>query len=84
MVGGEVRVAAETYGIPVAGDDSADDADRIAVLDARWAEGQGVLKRFGQAFRDRTAEEIEDAVAQAVAEVRSENRRGAEGQAAAE
>ena len=45
-------------------------------LDARWAEGHEILKRFGRAFRDQTAEEIEEAVAQAVAEVRAENRRG--------
>lgn len=56
----------------------------MAALDARWAEGHEVLKRFGRALRDQTAEKIEEAVAQAVAEVRAEERRGADGQAAAE
>ena len=55
---------------------SADDIERLAQLDARWAEGHEILKRFGRAFRDQTAEEIEEAVAQAVAEVRAEDRRG--------
>ena len=47
-------------------------------MDARRKRDFEVLERFGRAFRDQTAEEIEEAVAQAVAEVRRENRRGAE------
>lgn len=56
----------------------------VAEVDARWAEGHVVLKRFGRAFRDQIAEEIEEAVAQAVAEVRAMNRRGAEDRPGAE
>ena len=50
----------------------------MAELDARRERGFEISERFGRAFRDQTAEEIEEAVAQAVAEVRRENRRGAE------
>ena len=56
----------------------------MAELDARRERDFEILERFGQAFRDQTAEEIEEAVAQAVAEVRAENRCGAEGQAGTE
>lgn len=56
----------------------------MAEVDARWAEGHESLKRFGRAFCERTAEEIEEVVVQGVAEVRGEERRGAEGQAVAE
>ena len=76
---GEVRFVVEKHGTPVAGIVSAEDIERLAALDARWAEGHEILKRFGRAFRDQTAEEIEETVAQGVAEVRAENRRGAEG-----
>ena len=65
--GGEVRIVVEKDGIPVAGIVSADDIERLAALDARWADGHEVLKRFGRAFRDQAAEKIEEAVAQAVA-----------------
>ncbi|MCY3748619.1 MAG: hypothetical protein OXG64_04915 [Chloroflexi bacterium] len=51
----------------------------MAELDVRWAEGREILKRFGRVFRDWTAEEIEEAVAQAVVKVRGTNRRGVEG-----
>ena len=81
---GEVRFVVEKHGIPVAGIVSADDIERLAAMEARWAEGHEILKRFGRAFRDQTAEQIEAAVAQAVAEVRAENRRGAERQPAPE
>ena len=50
----------------------------MAEIDARRERDFEILERFGRAFRDQTAEEIEEAVAQAVAEVRAENRRGAE------
>ena len=76
---GQVRFVVQKHGIPVAGIVSAHDVARLAELDAQWTEGHEILKRFGRAFRDQTAEEIEEAVAQAVAEVRAENRRGAEG-----
>lgn len=61
----------------MAGIVSAEDSERLAALDARRAEGHEVLKRFGRAFRDQTAEEIEEAVAKAVEGVRAENRCGA-------
>ncbi len=62
----------------MAGIVSAEDSERLAALDARRAEGHEVLKRFGRAFRDQTAEEIEEAVAQAVVEERAEDRHGGE------
>ena len=71
--GGEIRFVVEKHGTSVAGIVSAEDIERLAALDARWAEGHEILKRFGRAFRDRTAEEIEEAGAQAVGEVRGEN-----------
>ena len=81
---GEVRFVVERHGTPVAGIVSADDIERLAALDARRAERHEILKRFGRAFRDQTAEESEEAVAQDVADVREENRCGAEGQRVAE
>ena len=53
-------------------------------MDARRKRDFEVLERYGRVFRDQTAEEIEETVAQAVAEVRGENRGGAEGQPAPE
>ena len=81
---GEVRFVMERHGFPVAGIVSADDSERLAAMDARWAEGHEILEGFGRAFRDQTAEEIDEAVAQAVAEGRAENRRGGERQPAPE
>ena len=77
---GEARFVVEKHGTPVAGIVSAEHIERLAALDARWAEGHETLKRFGRAFRDQTPEQIKKAVAQAVAEVRVENRRGAKPQ----
>ena len=76
---GEVRFVVEKHGTPVAGIVSADDIKRLAELDAKRERDFGILEWFGRAFRDQTAEEIEEAVARAVAEVRAENRGGAEG-----
>jgi len=56
----------------------------VAEVDARWAEGREILKRFGRAFRDRTAQEIEETVARAVAEVRGEDQCGVKRQPAPE
>jgi len=74
---GEVRFVGEKHGTPLTGLVSADGIERLAALEARWVEGHEVLKRFGRAIRERTTEEIEGAVAEAVAEVRGEERRGA-------
>ena len=70
---GEVRFVVEKHGTPVAGIVSADDIERLAQLDAERERDFEILERFGRAFRDQTAEQIEEAVAQAVAEVRAEN-----------
>ncbi|MCY3895185.1 MAG: hypothetical protein OXG17_01815 [Chloroflexi bacterium] len=67
------------HGTPMAGIVSAADIERLVALDARWAEGHEVLKRIGRVFREQTAEGIKEGVAQAVDEVRAENRLGAEG-----
>ena len=75
---GEVRFVVEKHGIPVAGIVSAQDVERLAEVDAQRDQDFEILERFGRAFRDQTPEQIEKAVAQAVAEVRAENRRGAE------
>ncbi len=84
VVSGEVRFVVEKNGTPVAGIVSARDIERLADLDARREPDFEVLERFGRAFRDQTTEQIEEAVSQAVAEVRAENRRGAERQLAPE
>ncbi len=75
---GEVRFVVEKHGIPGAGIGSVEDVGRLAELDAGRERDYGILERIGRAFRDQTAEEIEEAAADAVAEVRAENRRGAE------
>jgi len=56
----------------------------VAETDARREWDFAKSERFGRAFRDQTAEEIEEEVVQAVAEVRAEDRGGVEGQAAVE
>ena len=81
---GKFRFVVEKHGTPVAGIVSADDIERLAELDAKRERDFEILERFGRAFRDQTPEQIEAAVAQAVAEVRAENRRGAERQPAPE
>ena len=43
---GEDRFVVEKHGTPVAGIVSAEDIERLAALDARWAEGHEILKRF--------------------------------------
>jgi prevent-host-death family protein len=75
---GEARFVVQKHGIPVAGIVSADDVERLAALDAQREQDFEILETFGRAFRDQTAEQIEAAVAQAVAEVRAENRQRAE------
>ena len=52
---GEVRFVVEKHGTPVAGIVSVQDIERLAELDARWAEGHEILKRFGRAFHDQTS-----------------------------
>ena len=54
---GEMRTVEEKHGTPVVEIVAAEDFERLAGLDARWAEGCEILRRFGQAFRDRMAEE---------------------------
>ena len=72
--GGEVRFVVEEHGTRVAGTVSADDVARLAELSGRRGRDFGVLRRLGQAFRDETVEQIEDAVDKTVAEMRAENR----------
>ena len=71
---GQARFVVQKHGIPVAGIVSADDVERLAELDAQRARDFEILDRFGQAFRDQSPEEIQAAVAKALAEVRAENR----------
>ena len=72
---GQARFVVQKHGIPVAGIVSADDVERLAELDAQRARDFEILDRVGQVFRDQSPEDIEAAVANALAEVRAENRR---------
>ena len=64
---GEVRFVVGKHGTPVPGVVAVDDVEWLPAVDARWAEGHEVLERFGRVFRDQRAEEVEEAVAEAVA-----------------
>ena len=75
---GEVRVCDGKARAPVPGIVSADDIERLTALDSRWAEEHEIQKWLERASRDQTAEDIEEAVAQAVAKVRDATRRGTE------
>jgi prevent-host-death family protein len=70
----ETRVMVEKSGIPVAGIVSAEDLRRLDRLDRERAERFKVLEEFGEAFKDVPAEELEQEVARALAEVRVERR----------
>jgi prevent-host-death family protein len=70
----ETRVMVEKSGIPVAGIVSAEDLRRLDRLDRERAERFKVLEEFGEAFKDVPAEELEQEVARALAEVRAERR----------
>ena len=70
----ETRIMVEKSGIPVAGIVSAEDLRRLDRLDRERAERFKVLEEFGEAFKDVPAEELEQEVARALAEVRAERR----------
>ena len=70
----ETRVMVEKSGIPVAGIVSAEDLRRLDRLDRERAERFKILEEFGEAFKDVPAEELEQEVARALAEVRAERR----------
>ena len=70
----ETRVMVEKSGIPVAGIVSAEDLRRLDRLDRERAERFKVLEEFGETFKDVPAEELEQEVARALAEVRAERR----------
>lgn len=71
---GQARFVVQKHGIPVAGIVSAHDVERLAELDAQRIRDFEILDRVGQVFRDQSPEEIQAAVAKALAEVRAENR----------
>src|SRR3712207_1416223 len=70
----ETRVLVEKAGIPVAALVSAEDLKQLARLDAERAERRRVVEAMREPFRGVPAEEIEQAVANAVAEVKQEQR----------
>ncbi len=71
----ETRVIVEKSGIPVAAIISAQDLVRFNQLEEQRKRDLAVLDEIGQAFRDVPPEEIEDAVARALKEVREQRRR---------
>lgn len=80
---GETRVIVEKGGIPVAAIISLDDLQGLARMEQRRAEAFQALDRFGEAFKDESAEGIEREVAGAVASARRELRHEAKQRAAA-
>jgi prevent-host-death family protein len=70
----ETRVVVEKSGIPVAGLVSAEDLRRLDRLDRERAERFQALDEFAAGFADQSPEAIERETAQALAEVRAEQR----------
>src|SRR4051794_29182424 len=70
----ESRIIVEKSGIPVAAIISTDDLERFTKMEAQRAERFRVLDEIGAAFKDVPPDEIERHVANALAEVREENR----------
>lgn len=77
----ETRVVVEKSGIPVAAVISPKDYERFTQMEQRRAERFRVLDEIGEAFKDVPAEEIEEQVAKAIAEVRAQNRQQAQNSA---
>ena len=74
----ETRVIVEKSGIPVAAIISAQDLERFNRLEAQRAERFKILDEIGEAFKDESPEESERLAAQALAEVRAQQRRRAQ------
>ncbi len=72
---GKSRVVVEKSGIPVAAIISASDFKRLARLEAERNRDFAILDEMREAFKDVPAEEIEQEVAKALSEVRTEQRR---------
>jgi len=72
----ETRVLIEKAGIPVAALVSVGDLERLTRLDREWAAGTRALQEFSAAFQDVPVAELEERVAQIIAEGRA--RDGAE------
>ncbi len=69
----QTRVVVEKSGIPVAAVISAEDLERFVQLEEQRAERFKALDKIREAFKDVPAEELEQEVNKAVAEVRLEN-----------
>lgn len=70
----ETRILVEDHGEPVAGIVSVQDLRRLAQLDRDREQRFAAIEEFAAGFADQSAEEIERAVARAIAEVRGEER----------
>lgn len=68
----EARVVIEKSGVPVAAIVSTDDLKRLDRLDAERERDFQTLAAIGERFRDVPIEELEQHVAEALAEVRAE------------
>lgn len=71
----EIRVLIERDGSPVAGIVSIDDVQRLVEADRTREEQFGALSRSWEAFQDVSPDEVEAAVAEAVAAAREQRRR---------
>ena len=71
----EIRVLIERDGSPVAGIVSIDDVQRLEEAERSREEQFDALSRSWDAFQDVSPEEVEEAVAEAVAAAREQRRR---------
>lgn len=71
----ETRVIVEKSGIPVAAIISAEDLERLNRLEEERRRDLAILDESQAAFQDVPPEEVEREIAQAIAQVRAENRR---------
>jgi prevent-host-death family protein len=67
----ETRVLVEKAGIPVAALVSVEDLERLTRLEREWAAGTRALQEFSAAFQDVPVTELEERVAQIIAEGRA-------------
>jgi prevent-host-death family protein len=71
----QARVLVEKSGIPVAAIVSAQDLERLTLMDAERQKDLAILDASQSAFADVPGEQVEREISKVIAEVRAENRR---------
>ena len=70
----QTRIVVEKSGIPIAAVISAEDLDRFTRLEKQRNERFKALDKMREAFKDESANQVEQEIKKALSEVRAENR----------